>query len=187
MQNVLNYLHLSVKPSYSFDGKRIEGLTLTFAAWIFPLFVSQIFAWHFSAEIKNNFTPCFEERSGTAKQRFLPQVRLSGAIKRQREQKRLGMQKKGARWSLLTYLSACALPFPCCLESKRKGWCLIQPLCTATPLLALLHAFAYTVQFGSHRAGSARKGSWGGTTGEMGAMGILEKESPHPHLIPIYR
>lgn len=82
---VLNNSHLSMKPSYSFDGKRIPGLRLTFATWTSPLFISQIVAWHFNREIKNNFTPCSGVRLETTKLRFVPEidplyVRLIGTV-----------------------------------------------------------------------------------------------------------
>lgn len=82
---VLNNSHLSVKPSYSFDGKHITGLRLTFATWTSPLFKSQIVAWHFNTEIKNNFTPCAGLRLETTKLRFMPEidplyVRLIGTV-----------------------------------------------------------------------------------------------------------
>lgn len=145
-----------------------RSLGLTFASWLFLLLVSQIFAWHFSTEIKNNLTPWSGVRSEIVKLRFMPDIGLiphrwgwsaqsdtTRSLRRQRKVQRLGTQRERSQAiPPNSHLPSMCTPLPRCLWIKKKRLMFnttslhscfsnINPALATSP--ASLHAFPYTI------------------------------------------
>lgn len=148
---LLNNSHLSMKQLLIWWKTNCRSLGLTFATWIFLPVVSQIFAWHFSTEIKNSLTPWSGVRLEIAKLRFRPEINLilyrwgqsaqsdtrrslrwTAGLRRQKKVQRLGMQRERSQViPSNSHLSSMCTPLPTAFELKGRGWCLTQPVCTA--------------------------------------------------------